>query len=807
MTPREICFHKGVLPPPLLGMLAAAALSLGFLASSGPGLASTPLGVTASTGVAPTVQFSPVITSVMPSTVPNDINATLVISGAHFTAPVSVFVGGESLSEVVVITATRIEAVLPWGWDVGVYDLRVTTSDPLSPTVTLANAITVTQAIGVWTTNGPYGGDAIGVYVHPDDENLVFASMREVGLFRSADGGASWQKVFSESPFIFAVAPSDHTILYQSWVILHKSTDGGLTWQMIHNPASPLYTGEATAFLVHPSDPNRLYVGIPDRNTVNSGFFYSPDGGLTWEKKENGLVHNSVAGAVFHPDDPQRIFLATQDGYLYETTDGAETWIERGHPYDHFTSLAIDPFGDHSLWISQCPEDYYGIQEIARASLSDLASWESFPLMNATGWCTNAQIVFDPVNNGTIYVSVHTDLYKTLDGGLSWYPEITEFQISGLALSPAAPEVIYARHWGQGIQKSADGGFHWEKVNNGLAAVIPWTLAAAPGFPDEVYVGGNPYGLYWSDTGGHTWLDLGENSGSNSLEVDAFTPGRVYSAVWDGVNISPDHGQSWNYADIQLTIPAWCDSCVGGFGAHGVASHPAVAGRILAGIAYAYDPPPGGGEWPGTIAVSEDYGQTWQEAQLPAPSGTTGEFAFSPSDANVVYATGFGGLIRSLDGGFTWEDITPEFLADGYALAVHPADSQMVFLAYNEWIYRSTDGGETWTPIYPLGGVWTMLYTPTDPPVLYAGTDGLWSSRDEGLTFTRAAGAMGQARVRQLAFSQDAERSVLYVGAAGGVAAPAGYLSATEDPAAAAGVYRNSRPILREKVYLPLIGQ
>jgi photosystem II stability/assembly factor-like uncharacterized protein len=760
---------------------------------------------------------SPSISGVAPTEVLNDANERLVITGSNFVPGAAVLLGGTTLADVTHISPGQIEALLPWGWNAGTYDLRVVNPGPGSPAGVLTGAVKVTSAFGVWANKGPYGGNAQGIYVHPANENIVFASMSSVGLFRSTDGGTSWQKLHSQPPTAFAFAPSNPNILYSAMWTLQKSSDGGTTWNQV-SPWGVNFSG-TTVLLVHPTNPDLVYAGIQDPTETNAGFLRSTDGGSTWTHAETGMGHHNIAGAVFHPENPQRIFAVTTDGYVYETIDGGDQWVERGQPVESFSSLAINPFGDHDLWAGQCTASESAIHGMIKALPDNLAAsdaWESIAIFENTGYCYTLKTVFDPFQSGVVYVSANTLGYKTTDGGGTWQEGLADrIQLMDFALSGANHNTIYAAHWGKGIIKSLNGGQTWTKINQGLAAVVPSALAIAAENPDEVYVGANPYGLYWSESGGHTWLERGEYNGSVSLATDPFVPGRVYSSVWNGLKVSADHGETWAMADIDIISPNWClpTVCTGGGGSMGVGPDPSTPGKILTGIAYHFDPP-SDQVWPGGIYISTDYGATFTPVEYDVPRGSMELFAFAPTDPNVVYAAGYGGMLRSENGGLNWEDISPAGVPHGQfaSLVVHPSDAQTIFTTFYGvegvgGVYRSTDGGQTWQRIAPLMG-WALVaqQTPTQQLILYlGGMDGLWSSYDNGVTWTRAAGELGYANITRLAFAQDSKRYVLYVGAAGGINAPAGASLLSTSSAANAGLYRKTQPVPDHWVFLPVV--
>lgn len=173
---------------------------------------------------------------------------------------------------------------------------------------------------------------------------------------------------------------------------------------------------------------------------------------------------------------------------------------------------------------------------------------------------------------------------------------------------------------------------------------------------------------------------------------------------------------------------------------HGIALHPDRPDRILAGVEH------------GALVRSTDGGQTWDEALVGAD---VHRVAVHPTEPDRVYAATGTGLARSEDGGTTWAEAPPLRGSYLHALVFHPEDPARMYVYADDEdnpVHRSDDGGETWTgvadglpaarPADPL-----RLH-PTDPEtVVYAGDaadDGshLHASTDGGETWTRVEGTL-----------------------------------------------------------------
>jgi photosystem II stability/assembly factor-like uncharacterized protein len=238
-------------------------------------------------------------------------------------------------------------------------------------------------------------------------------------------------------------------------------------------------------------------------------------------------------------------------------------------------------------------------------------------------------------------------------------------------------ELLYAGTVGQGVQRSRDGGEHWEALNFGLPP----------------------------------------HSNVRALAVHPQQPNRLIAGTDQGCFRSQDGGLSWKpIRTIDEAIEVW-SLCV----------CPQAPELLCVGTR------------PGRVYCSRDGGSSWMQLpiDLPPASRVTA-IAVDPEDLETLYiGVEVGGLLRSVDGGRRWEPIN-EGLSDLdiHGLCVSASSPPTLHVATASDIFRSQDWGEHWQPVrlkerWPLTYTRAIVVAPDNDRVIYAGA-GLAPSGEVG---------------------------------------------------------------------------
>lgn len=248
--------------------------------------------------------------------------------------------------------------------------------------------------------------------------------------------------------------------------------------------------------------------------------------------------------------------------------------------------------------------------------------------------------------------------------------EIDPFRVLALAIHPQWASIVYAGTWESGsrgrVFESADAGRTWSEVGPGLCPGPVSSLAVDPVATDTLYLAGRD-GVFKRRAGDEGWTAAGLSESVDTLAIDP--RGTLHAGGWT----TEDGGTTW----IDARHGPW----------EALAIDPADTRTIYAASDSA------------EIVRSSDGGATWircaalplQEWQDPYDWGWVGGLAFDPM-LGAVYASGGGGLFRTVDEGRSWTNVHPERV---FSIATHVGPPATIYTGSNA-VCRSTDGCETW---------------------------------------------------------------------------------------------------------------
>jgi photosystem II stability/assembly factor-like uncharacterized protein len=560
-----------------------------------------------------------------------------------------------------------------------------------------------TDGGGSWEHLGLRDGQQIATLrVDPHDPQRVFAAVlghpygpnQERGVFRSTDGGKSWDKVLYKDENTGAVDlafdPADSRVLYAAlwaarqapWEIggsfqvpgsgLFKSTDGGTTWKPLTGglPGAAERLGRI-GLAVAPSRPARLYAQV-DADGAHGGLYRSEDGGASW-RRVNGEPRIWGRGGDFaevevDPRNPDVIYVCNTS--TYRSTDGGQS----------FTAIKGAPGGDdyHRIWIDpDHPEVLLlAADQGAAVSLNGGRTWSSWynqPTAQFYHVITDNRFPYwvygGQQESGSAGVASRGN-----DGEITfreWHPVGAE-EYGYIAPDPLHPNLIYGGKverfdWSTGEVQSVGP----EAVRSGkIRYVRTLPLLFSPVDPHILYFGASV--LFKTMDGGHSWETI-------SPDLTREKPG-VPAVLGPFAADDPEKG---GHRGVIYTIAPSFQS----------------VDQIWAGTD------------DGLIQLTRDGGKHWQDVTPAAltPWSKVSVMEASHFDPAAAYAAVnrfrlddlHPHIYRTRDFGKSWQEINRGIPGDEVVNAVHedPARRGLLFAATEKGVYVSFDDGDRWASL------------------------------------------------------------------------------------------------------------
>ena len=422
-------------------------------------------------------------------------------------------------------------------------------------------------------------------------------------------------------------------------------------------------------------------------------FATNPDVTATFTWSESGPIGGDVRSLVIDKDDPNRLYLGTNDGQIYRSTDAAKTWtrlLSFHHPGYVVDRIIIDKKSTKTIYV---------------------------PL-----WSLANDV------DGTIY--------KTTDGGDTWQ-ELTGMRghsVRALALAPTDSNFIIAGAI-DGAFRSLDAGASWERFSpKDHPDLRRLHSIAIDKDPNIVYLGTEH--LPWrTDNGGKDWVCIKghptekkqqfiDDSDIFTIIVDSQDSNQLFASACSGIYTSTDRASTWTkYQGIPFTSRR----------THTIYPDPTNNQVIYSGTTE--------GLW-----KTVNGGQNWR--LISSIRTVVNAVAIHPSNPNKVYVgVKSGGVLVSDNGGESFQASNNGFV--NRQISVLLADrstpgrvyAAALFNGFDGGLYLSTDGGNTWQ-LSSRGlaseDIYTIYQSPWNEKLLFAGTNlGLYISSDRGESWTR----------------------------------------------------------------------
>ena len=525
--------------------------------------------------------------------------------------------------------------------------------------------------------------------IDPQEPEILYAAMWQFrrsahffesggpgsGLYRSTDGGESWEEVREGLPkgdlgrIAVAIAPSRPNVVYATveaeHTALYRSDDLGRSWQEVNASQNvqmrPFYFSE---LVVDPTDHNRVY---------KPGFMLtiSVDGGKSFSS-----LFGSGFGSSVHPDhhalwinphNPHEILLGT-DGGVYLSQDRATRW-------NHLKTLPLSqPY--HVNVDNETPYNVYG-------GLQDNGSWTG--PSRATGGIVGGAwqmlsfgdgfwVVPDPEDANTVYSEIQGGRLLRVDKKLGTAKSIFPYPNDGqeklrfnwnspIYVSPNDPATLY--FGSQYLHRSKDRGESWQTISPDLTTDDPakqrqaesgglttdnstaenhctiYTISESPKNPDLIWVGTDDGNLQISRDAGATWTNVAGN----------------VSGIPEGAWVSEIHASPHDEATAFATFD---------------------------------------GHWTGDfnpyVYRTSDYGQNWTALGLESLEGYAHVIKQDPVNPNLLFVGTELGLWISLDGGGQWARFKENLpLVPVHDLTVQERESDLVLATHGRGFYILDD--------------------------------------------------------------------------------------------------------------------
>jgi photosystem II stability/assembly factor-like uncharacterized protein len=554
-----------------------------------------------------------------------------------------------------------------------------------------------------WQKSGAANIDAVAnIEVHPQNADVAFASVvgnpfapnKERGVYRTTNGGKTWELVLAKNDSTGSVAVSIdrnnprvvYATLWQAYRNghsmssggkesgLYKSVDGGDTWVCLNQkPGMPKGLLGKCGVSVSPANPNRVYAMIEN---AKGGLYLSDDAGEHWRlvNEDKNLWQRPwyYMNIVADPKNPDGLIVLNVQSW--KSADGGKT----------FKPIPVHHGDTHDVWINPTNSDNFIIGDDggAEVTYNGGATFSDIDIPTAQFYHVSLDNDF-PYNvygaqqdNSSVRIASRTDGYSI--GSDAWYP-VAGGEAGYIQADPTNPLITYGGEYDGQLTKynrateQTQDISPYPETNIGAPSSakkyrFQWTypIVFSPHNPKRMYV--TSQYVHVTEDGGHSWETISPDLTRNDPKTTGETGGPITKDMTG--------------AEVYATVFTFAES------------------PIEQGLLWA-------GSDDGFLHISKDNGKNWEKLTAPTPDFTLMSI-IAPSEftkgkaylaANkYMYGDRTPYLFKTTDYGKTWTKITNGIPADEYCrvLREDPNQAGLLYAGTERGLYVSFDDGQNW---------------------------------------------------------------------------------------------------------------